>query len=80
MERAHLWESNHYIYSSYFKDFGSVAAPTFGTMAGTPNWLAPEVINLERVTFVADIWSLGCTCLEYVIILANGRSPVKFPV
>lgn len=54
------------------QDFGSVAAPNYGTMTGTPHWMAPEVINLERTTFAADIWSVGCTCLEYVLLCRAG--------
>ncbi len=34
------------------------------SFAGTPYWMAPEVIEMEQVTSACDIWSLGCTVIE----------------
>ncbi|ODV62044.1 kinase-like protein [Ascoidea rubescens DSM 1968] len=31
---------------------------------GTPNWMAPEIITLEKITTSCDIWSLGATIIE----------------
>ncbi|KZS94330.1 kinase-like protein [Sistotremastrum niveocremeum HHB9708] len=40
-------------------------------VAGTPNWMAPEVIELKGASTASDIWSLGCTIVE----LLTGRPP-----
>ncbi|KAI9247521.1 kinase-like domain-containing protein, partial [Phascolomyces articulosus] len=42
-----------------------------GSIAGTPNWMAPEVIELQGASTKSDIWSLGCTVIE----LFTGKPP-----
>ncbi|CAN6622973.1 hypothetical protein TRVA0_009S01134 [Trichomonascus vanleenenianus] len=41
------------------------------SVAGTPNWMAPEIIELNGATTASDIWSVGCTILE----LLTGKPP-----
>lgn len=48
----------------------SNAAESTG-IAGTPNWMAPEVIEQSAHGKAADVWSVGCVLIE----LATGRPP-----
>lgn len=41
------------------------------SLAGTPYWMAPEIIEQTQVTSACDIWSLGCTVIE----LLTGKPP-----
>ncbi|KAJ7587910.1 kinase-like domain-containing protein, partial [Mycena floridula] len=40
-------------------------------VAGTPNWMAPEVIKLNGASPQSDIWSLACTAIK----LLTGKPP-----
>ncbi|XP_051994694.1 myosin light chain kinase, smooth muscle-like isoform X2 [Xyrauchen texanus] len=42
-------------------------------MHGTPEFVAPEVINFEAVTLATDMWSIGVICY----ILLSGESPFQ---
>ncbi|EGG23866.1 putative protein serine/threonine kinase [Cavenderia fasciculata] len=41
------------------------------SFAGTPYWMAPEVIQMQGVSTACDVWSLGCTIIE----LLTGTPP-----
>ncbi|KAK2463521.1 hypothetical protein APHAL10511_004272 [Amanita phalloides] len=40
-------------------------------VAGTPHWMAPEIIELKGASSKSDIWSLACTVIE----LLTGKPP-----
>lgn len=59
-------------------DFGAAkraldAEEMFKTLAGTPYWMAPEVVRQEGHNKAADVWSLGATVLQ----MLTGSAPYQ---
>jgi serine/threonine protein kinase len=54
-------------------DFGLAAqGPSAKGLAGTPNYMAPEIVRREEYTCSVDVWSLGC-CI--VAMFCSGKCP-----
>lgn len=65
-------------------DFGAAKRALDGeqlykTLAGTPYWMAPEVVRQEGHHKAADIWSLGATVLEMLTGFAPYQSLPPIP-
>lgn len=43
------------------------------TLCGTPNYIAPEVLNKKGHSFEVDVWSLGC--ILYTLLI--GKPPFE---
>ncbi|KAK5645786.1 hypothetical protein RI129_004250 [Pyrocoelia pectoralis] len=59
-------------------DFGLAARIAFEgetkkTLCGTPNYIAPEILNKKGHSFEVDIWSVGC--IMYTLLL--GKPPFE---
>eukprot|EP00656_Telonema_subtile_P016463 TRINITY_DN18699_c0_g2_i2.p1 TRINITY_DN18699_c0_g2~~TRINITY_DN18699_c0_g2_i2.p1 ORF type:complete len:358 (+),score=38.51 TRINITY_DN18699_c0_g2_i2:161-1234(+) len=56
--------------SQMFSSKTSLGSESTG-IAGTPNWMAPEVIKTGKHTPASDVWSVGCVMIE----LSTGKPP-----
>ena len=45
----------------------------YGTVIGTPHWMAPEIFLGQQYDKKVDIWSLGCTVVE----MLTGNPPLR---
>ncbi|KAJ8918825.1 hypothetical protein NQ315_011111 [Exocentrus adspersus] len=59
-------------------DFGLAAKIEFDgerkkTLCGTPNYIAPEILNKKGHSFEVDVWSMGC--IMYTLLI--GRPPFE---
>lgn len=59
-------------------DFGLATKLTYDgerkkTLCGTPNYIAPEILNKEGHSFEVDIWSIGC--IMYTLLI--GKPPFE---
>lgn len=47
-------------------DFGMArrydASKTLQVLFGTPEFVAPEIVNFDRIGFYTDMWSVGVIC------------------
>jgi len=50
---------------------GSLDDISENDIAGTPYWMAPEIISLSGASYKSDIWSVGCMVVE----LLTGKPP-----
>ncbi len=49
-------------------DFGLAVNANDADMdvAGTPYWLAPEVVEMSGASSASDVWAVGCTIIEMI--------------
>ena len=58
-------------------NFFKANAERRGTLAGTLNYMAPEMISEARVTLTSDLWALGC--IIYKMITGKATFPGVAP-
>lgn len=63
----------HYHYYKYSKFDILILGERKKTLCGTPNYIAPEILNKKGHSFEVDIWSTGC--IMYTLLI--GKPPFE---
>ena len=62
-----------FVWVSYYKSLLNLFIYFLRTLCGTPNYIAPEVLNKKGHSYEVDVWSLGC--ILYTLLI--GKPPFE---